>query len=128
SAAIAIAAAQRITTARWSRPTIRIIEGFVAWCPIAFVLLIVSMLAGKRAIFPWITTPPTIAEKALWLNPTFFTLRVIITFGLITLLSLWFVYRTVRLDVAVIPEWGASWAKGIRDRMRTGFREEARWL
>jgi hypothetical protein len=128
SAGIAIAAAQRITTARWSRPTIRFVEGYVAWLPVAFVLLVLTLLAGKRAIFPWATTPPTIPEKALWLNPTFFTLRVIGTFGLITVLSLWFVYRNVRLDVGVMPEWGASWAKGIRDRMRTGFGEERRAL
>jgi hypothetical protein len=128
SAAIAIAAAQRITTARWSRPTIRFLEGFVAWLPIAFVLLLLTVLAGKRAIFPWVTNPPTIPEKARWLDPTFFTIRVIVVFGLITALSLWFVYRTVRLDVGVMPEWGAGWAKGIRDRMRAGFGDERREL
>ena len=128
SAAIAIAAAQRITTARWSRPTIRILEGFVAWLPIAFVLLLLILFAGKRAIFPWITNPPTIPEKAKWLDPTFFTIRVIVVFGLITVLSLWFVYRTVRLDVGVMPEWGGGWAKGIRDRMRSGFGDERREL
>jgi hypothetical protein len=128
SAAIAIAAAQRITTARWSRPTIRFLEGFVAWLPIAFVLLLLIVLAGKRAIFPWVTNPPTIPEKARWLDPTFFTVRVILVFALITALSLWFVYRTVRLDVGVMPEWGAGWAKGIRDRMRAGFGDERREL
>jgi hypothetical protein len=128
SAAIAIAAAQRIVTARWSRPTIRIIEGFVAWLPVAFVLLLLTVLFGKRAIFPWMTEPPTIPEKALWLDPTFFSIRVMVVFGLITALSLWFVYRTVRLDVGVIPEWGSSWAKGIRDRMRRGFGDERREL
>jgi len=128
SAAIAITAAQRITTARWSRPTIRLIEGFVAWLPVAFVLLLLTVLFGKRAIFPWMTTPPTIPEKALWLNPTFFTIRVIAVFGLITALSLWFVYRSVRLDVGVMPEWGASWAKSIRDGMRRGFGDERREL
>src|SRR5688500_6023306 len=128
SAAIAIAAAQRIVTARWSRPTIRIIEGFVAWLPVAFVLLLLTVLFGKRAIFPWITNPPTIAEKAMWLDPTFFSIRVIVVFGLITALSLWFVYRTVRLDVGVMPDWGSGWAKGLRDRMRAGFGDERREL
>jgi hypothetical protein len=128
SAAVAFAAAQRITTARWSRPTIRILEGFVAWLPIAFVLLLLIVLLGKRAIFPWIAEPPTIPEKALWLEPTFFSIRVLVVYALITLLSVWFVYRTVRLDVGVIPEWGSGWAKGIRDRMRTGFRDERREL
>ena len=128
SAAIAIVASQRITTARWSRPTVRILEGYVAWLPVAFVLLLLTVFFGKRAIFPWVTTPPTIPEKALWLDPTFFTLRVIIVFALITILSLWFVYRNVRLDVAVTPDWGASWARGIRDRMRAGFGDERREL
>ena len=128
SAAIAIVAAQRITTARWSRPTIRILEGFVAWLPIAFVLLLLTVLFGKRAIFPWVTSPPAIHEKAVWLDPTFFTIRVIAVYGLITILSLWLVYRNVRLDVGVMPEWGSAWAKGIRDRMRAGFGEERREL
>jgi hypothetical protein len=128
SAAVAFAAAQRITTARWSRPTIRFMEGFVAWLPIAFVLLLLTIVAGKRAIFPWITNPPTIHEKALWLEPTFFSIRVLAVFALITLLSVWFVYRTVRLDVGIVPEWGSSWAKGIRDRMRSGFGDERREL
>jgi len=128
SAGVAIAAAQRITTARWSRPTVRIIEGLVAWLPVAFVLLLVTVIGGKRAIFPWITEPPTIPEKALWLNPTFFSIRVMVVFGLITALSVWFVYRNVRLDVGVMPEWGSAWAKGIRDRMRAGFGDERREL
>src|SRR5690348_15597628 len=59
SAAVAISAAQRITTARWSRPTIRILEGFVAWLPIAFVLLMLTIFVGKASIFPWVTEPPT---------------------------------------------------------------------
>ena len=128
SAGVAIAAAQRITTARWSRPTVRIIEGFVAWLPVAFVLLVLMLIGGKRAIFPWVTEPPTIPEKALWLNPTFFTIRVLVVFALITALSLWFVYRTVRLDVGVMPEWGSAWARSIRDRMRAGFGDERREL
>jgi len=128
AAGVGYAAAQRITTARWSRPTVRFVEGYVAWLPVAFVLLLVTVLFGKRAIFPWMTTPPTQPEKALWLDPTFFSIRVIAVFGLITALCLWFVYRTVRLDVGVMPEWGSGWAKGIRERMRRGFGDERREL
>ena len=128
SAGVAIAAAQRITTARWSRPTVRFLEGYVAWLPVAFVLLLLTLFVGKRAIFPWAVTPPTIHEKAVWLDPTFFTLRVIIVFALITALSLWFVYRSVRLDVGVIAEWGSAWAQGLRNRMRAGFGDERREL
>ena len=128
SAAIAIVVAQRITTARWSRPTIRILEGFVAWLPIAFVLLLLTLFFGKQHIFHWVTVPPTIHEKALWLDPTFYTIRVLAVYALITVLSIWFVYRSVRLDVGVMPEWGSSWAKGIRAGMRHGFGDERREL
>ena len=34
----------------------------------------------------------------------------------------------MRLDVGVLPEWGANWAKGIRARMRNGFGDERREL
>ena len=66
SAAVAIAASQRITTARWSRPTIRFLEGFVAWLPITFVMLALTVFVGRRAIFPWATNPPT----TRWTSPT----------------------------------------------------------
>ncbi len=75
SAAVMFAAVQRITTARWSRAVIRLIEGFVAWLPVAFVLLVLMLLFGKGHIFPWTHETITIPEKAKWLDPTFFTLR-----------------------------------------------------
>ncbi|MCC7324053.1 MAG: hypothetical protein IT358_09500, partial [Gemmatimonadaceae bacterium] len=50
SAAVMFTAVQRITTARWSRGVIRLIEGFVAFLPVAFVLLLVTLFAGKGHI------------------------------------------------------------------------------
>ncbi len=126
SAAVVFAAVQRITTARWSRSVIRLIEGFVAWLPVAFLLLLVTLLFGKGHIFPWMHETITIPEKALWLEPTFFTIRGIAVFGIITALSIWYIYTSVRVDVGLLPEWGASWAKGIREGMRRGFRDERR--
>lgn len=128
SAGVTLAAVQRITTARWSRAVIRFAEGYVAWLPVAFVMLLVTIIFGKAEIFPWVHDPPTVPEKALWLNPLFWGARAIVIFGLITALSVWFVYTSVRLDVGVLPEWGASWARGVRDRMRAGFGEERREL
>ncbi len=126
SAAVMFTAVQRITTARWSRPVIRFMEGWVAWLPIAFVLLLVTVFFGKGHIFPWTHEHIAIPEKALWLNPTFWSARVIFAFGLITALSLWYIRTSVRVDVGLLPEWGASWAKGLRDGMRRGFGEERR--
>jgi uncharacterized membrane protein YiaA len=128
SAAVMLAAAQRITTARWSRPVIRIMEGFVLWLPVAWVLLLLTMLFGRGAIFPWTHEHIAVPEKAAWLSMPFFIGRVLVLFGIITALSVWFVYTSVRLDVGILPEWGAKWAKGWRDRMRANFRDERREL
>ena len=99
SAGVMFVAVQRITTARWSRP-----------------------------IFWWSDHVPAIHEKRVYLNPPFFLSRVILTFLIILSLSLWYIYTTVRLDVGILPESGASWARGIRERMRRGFGEERREL
>jgi hypothetical protein len=128
SAAVMFAAVQRITTARWSRAVIRIQEGFVAWLPIAFVLLLLTIFLGREAIYPWVTSPPTLHEKQVWLATPFFLARSIVVFGILTALSVWYVRTSVRLDVAVLPEWGAAWAKGIREGMRRGFGDERREL
>ncbi|MEP6691442.1 MAG: hypothetical protein ABJD07_09810 [Gemmatimonadaceae bacterium] len=124
-AAVVIVAVQRITTARWSRPIVRLLEGYVAFLPVAFVLLIVIVL-GKSHIFPWALAGVAVPEKKKWLDGTFFTVREIVLFAIILWLSLWYIYTSVRLDVGLLPEGGAEWAKGIRARMRAGFRDERR--
>ncbi len=128
SAGVVFVAVQRITTARWSRAIIRFEEGFVAFLPVAFVLLLLSVFLGKNHIFPWTHEVPPVAEKVLWYNGGFLTARVLIAFGIITVLSVWFIYTSVRLDVGLLPEAGAGWASGIRARMRRGFRDERREL
>jgi hypothetical protein len=128
SASVMFAAAQRITTARWSRPVIRFSEAFVAFLPVAFLILALEVLVGRGHIFPFFRETPTVHEKAIWLAPTFFTLRVLGVFFVMTLLSIWFVWSSVRLDVGVTPEWGTRWARGMRERMRRGFGDERREL
>src|SRR6266550_6119847 len=70
SAGVMVVAVQRITTARWSRPVTRFMEGYVAFLPVAFVLLLVIFL-GRSHIFPWTQAIPEIAEKKIYLNPFF---------------------------------------------------------
>jgi len=126
SAGVVFVAVQRITTARWSRAIIRFMEGYVAFLPVAFILLLLTVFAGKGHIFPWTHERPPVTEKVLYYNGAFLTTRVLIAFGLLTLLSLWYVYTSVRLDVGLVPEAGGKWARGLRDRMRNGFRDERR--
>jgi hypothetical protein len=126
SAGVMFVAVQRITTARWSRPIVRLLEGYVAFLPVAFVLLLISLFIGKGHIFPWTHEAPPVPEKVLYFNAAFLSARAILSFGLITLLSLWYIYTSVRLDVGLLPDWGANWAAGLRARMRAGFGEERR--
>ena len=126
SAGVMFVAVQRITTARWSRPIIRMLEGYVAFLPVAFVLLALILLVGREHIFPWVAAPPTIPEKALYLDPGFLIPRSLIAFALITGFSLWYIYTSVRLDVAFLGEGGAKWARGLRERMRRNLRDERR--
>ncbi len=129
TAGTAFAAVQRIVTGRWSRPVVRFAEGFVAFVPVAFIILLVILLFGRTHIFTWAGRESiTVAEKAVYLSTGFFIARGIVLFGAITLLQLWFVYNSVRLDVAVLPEYGAKWAAGIRAKMRAGFGDERREL
>jgi hypothetical protein len=128
SAGVMFVAVQRITTARWSRSIIRFMEGYVAFLPVALVLLLLTLFAGKNHIFPWTHEAPPVAEKALWYNGGFLTVRVLLAYLVILGLSVWFVYTSVRLDVGLVPEGGSSWAAGLRARMRAGFRDERREL
>jgi hypothetical protein len=128
SAGVVFVAVQRITTARWSRPIIRLLEGYVAFLPVAFVLLVLMLTIGRASIFSWAVEAPHIPEKAIWLSPTFFVMRDIIVFGVIAALSLWYIYTSLRLDVGQLPEWGAPWAKGWREKMRSGFGDPRREL
>jgi hypothetical protein len=128
SAGVMFVAVQRITTARWSRPIIRFLEGYVAFLPVAFVLILLILLVGRHHIFWWSNTTPTTHEKAFYLNPPFFLTRVIAIYLVISSLSVWYIYTSVRLDVGILPEGGAKWARGLRERMRRGFRDERREL
>ncbi|MFL5488735.1 MAG: hypothetical protein ACJ8AJ_09655 [Gemmatimonadaceae bacterium] len=128
SAGVMFVAVQRITTARWSRPIIRFLEGYVAFLPVAFLLLLLIVFVGRHHIFWWANQIPEIREKRIYLNPPFFLTRVTVTYLIITVLSLWYIYTTVRLDVGILAEGGANWARGLRERMRRGYRDERREL
>jgi hypothetical protein len=128
SAGVTLAAVQRITTARWSRAVVRFVEGYVAFMPVALVFLALILTVGRSHIFPWTHVAPPVPEKRLYLAPGFLIPRDLILFGILVALALRFVYTSVRLDVGVVPEAGAEWAKGIRSRMRAGFGEERREL
>jgi hypothetical protein len=126
TAGVVFVAVQRITTARWSRGVIRLMDGYVAFLPVAFVFLLVILLAGKGHIFWWTHEAAPVPEKATYFNPLFLISRDVLIFLLMTVLGVWYIYSSLRLDVGRLPEAGAGWAAGWRARMRNGFGEERR--
>jgi hypothetical protein len=128
SAGVMFVAAQRITTARWSRSTIRMVEGYVAFMPVAWLILALLVLVGGRHIYPFYNEVPPVHEKAIWLKPSLFAARTLGVYLLLTVMSIWYVWSSVRLDVGILNEWGAKWGRGIRARMRRGFGDERREL
>ena len=126
TAGVVFVAVQRITTARWSRGIIRLMEGYVAFLPVAFILLLVILFAGKGHIFWWTHEAAPVHEKATYFSAPFLISRDILIFGLLCALAIWYIYSSLRLDVGRLPEAGASWAAGWRARMRNGFRDERR--
>jgi hypothetical protein len=125
-AGVVFVAVQRITTARWSRGVIRFMEGYVVFLPVAFLFLLLTLFVGRGHVFPWTHEAYPVPEKATYYNATFLTIRDIVIYGLMTLLGWWYIWTSVRLDVGRIPESGAPWARGWRDRMRAGYGEERR--
>ncbi|HEV2644208.1 MAG TPA: hypothetical protein VGT98_15955, partial [Candidatus Elarobacter sp.] len=82
----------------------------------------------RNHVFPWTHDMPAILEKQQYLNAGFLVTRDIIIFAILTVLSVWYIYTSVRLDVGIVPESGAAWAAGLRARMRAGWRGERREL
>jgi hypothetical protein len=126
SGGVTFVAVQRITTARWSRSVIRFMEAYVTFLPIALVFFLITLAFGRHYVFPWSHEAYPNPQKATYFNPAFLSIRDIVVLGLMVFLGIWYVYTSVRLDVGHLPEWGASWAAGIRARMRNGFGEERR--
>ncbi|CAA9310383.1 MAG: Putative uncharacterized protein TTHA1760 [uncultured Gemmatimonadaceae bacterium] len=129
SAGVMFVAVQRITTARWSRPIIRFLEGYVAFLPVSLLFLVLILTVGSGQIFPWTHEAPPVDEKQFWLSHGFVVARDIVSFALLVALSVWYIYTCVRLDVGVVPEERrGGWARGLRARMRQGFGDERREL
>src|SRR3954468_3637728 len=73
SAGVTFVAVQRITTARWSRHVIRFMEAYVAFLPVAFVFLLLTLFVGRGYVFLWMHEAYPGPEKATYYNGAFLT-------------------------------------------------------
>jgi hypothetical protein len=99
--AVLFSAVLNLSKAVWGRPLKRLAESFGAYLPVSFLLFWV-LLPGKEYIFRWVRNP--VPQKAAFLNIPFMFAREGVCLLALTVLSLLFVYYSVKAD----REWLAK--------------------
>ncbi len=122
-AGIVFSAILRLTRAKWGRPLLRISESMGSFVPVSFILLLVLLFIGKDKILPYIQNPYPYASKEVWLSPGFLVGRHLIAFGILFILSMCYLYHSLRQDLggagdklSGIASWIADGWKGDEER------------
>jgi hypothetical protein len=103
-----IVALEHVVGAKWSIPLRRIPERLSS---LAILMIPAALIAlfSLRHLYPWTRTDalkdPAVAGKAIWLNETFFTLRVLLCIGLWFLAYRIFVSGSIRQDQEQNPKF-----------------------
>ncbi len=101
---VMISGAFYLTQARWGGPgAYRLAESFYMFIPVAFVLFWV-LFFGRAELWPWVTRPE-LAKNPTWLNTPFFFAREGFCLLALTVLDLWFIRISQRVDVR---QWALS--------------------
>jgi hypothetical protein len=120
-AGVIFAASQIITGARWSHPIRRMAEASAAFLPLSFVLFLVLWL-GRAEVFPWIRHPVLEpAVKAFWLRDGFLFGRDIACLLVLYGLSAWFLYHSLRPDVARLQGGAAGRRRAVHAWLTKGW-------
>lgn len=117
--AVTLAAAVTITRGLWSRPIRRIALAFVAFLPVAWLLMIPILAIGARDIFPWIEHP--VEKKQAYLNLPFMSARLLILLGILFVLDLVFAYWSLRPDLGRLAENAPDRLRGLYRRLSRGW-------
>ena len=100
---VMISGAFYLTQARWGGPgAYRLAESFYLFIPVAFVLFWI-LFFGRAELWPWVTKP--VAKNTTWLNTPFFFAREGFALLVLTILDLWFIRISRRVDVR---QWALS--------------------
>jgi hypothetical protein len=118
--AVLLAAVVTITRGVWSRPIRRIALSFVAFLPIAYLILFPPILIFAEHIFPWIHAGTD--GRDAYLNMPFLVARNLISLGVLLVLSLVFAYWQLRPDLGTARN--AGW-KGMDRLTRRWTNEES---
>jgi MFS family permease len=120
--AVLLAVVVSIAKGMWSRPVRRIALAFVAFLPIAYLLMLPIVTVGATHIFPWMHDA---VHKEAYLNQPFLIVRQMVLLGVLFGLSLAFAYWSLRPDLGLLRERTPESLRGLYDRMTRGWEGQA---
>ncbi len=116
--AVMFAVLVTITRGMWSRPIRRIALAFVAFLPVAYVLLLPMLFAADH-IFPWLHEP--VAGKEAYLNRPFLIIRQVVALGVLFWMSTVFARASLRPDVGMVRSKMSGAIAALYERMADGW-------
>ncbi|HKJ93336.1 MAG TPA: hypothetical protein VJ957_09210 [Longimicrobiales bacterium] len=120
-AAVLLGAVVTIARGLWSRPVRRLGLAFVAFLPIAYLVLFPPLLLWAPGhLFPWWQHRPT-GNTGFYLSTWFLVTRNVVFLGALLLVSLWFAYWALRPDLGLAEDVPPR-LRGLYDRMTRGWR------
>ena len=121
--AVILAVVVTITRGLWSRPVRRIALSFVAFMPIAFVLMLPILFFGTESIFPWVADPSTMQKgKEAYLNVPFMSVRTIVLLGALIAFDLAFAYWSLRPDLGRLRDSVDQRLRGLYSKLSKDWR------
>jgi hypothetical protein len=117
--AVLLAVVVTIAKGMWSRPIRRLALSFVAFLPIAYLLMLPIVTVGASHIFPWMHDA---VHKEAYLNQPFLIVRHVILLGALAAVSLAFAYWSLRPDLGHLRDRAPEHLKALYARMTRGWR------
>ncbi len=99
--AVVFAAVYHVVGGTWGHTIRRLAEGMVAFLPVSLILFLPIYFALKMFFEPVLELNP---ERGAWFDPRFVFIRGFLGLGLMTALSLFFVYYSLRPEVGLALE------------------------
>jgi hypothetical protein len=126
--AVLLAVVVTITRGVWSRSVRRIALSFVAFLPLAYLLMFPLFFAADH-IFPWLHEELP-AGKEAYLNVPFLAIRNAVALGALFILAFVFAYWSLRPDLGLVRDSADARLRGLYERLTRGWQgqelEEAR--
>ncbi len=121
--ALVLSCAFRLSNARWQGPLHRLVDSLGAYVPLSLVLFAVIYL-GRRQLFGWVEHP--VHGKEWWFSPGFTFGRDLLALGWMTVLSIVYLYLSIRPTLGAAREAAVGWQRALVLRWTSGWRGEAR--